>query len=63
MLFLGTEMAGRTKNATPKFFPRVVLELPYKKIGGKGRGPKAKDFFWKVCRTMKAVEKNLKTGS
>jgi hypothetical protein len=45
MLFLGIEMAGRTKNATPKFFPRVVLELPYKEIGGEGRGPKAEDFF------------------
>ena len=44
MLFLGIEMAGRTKNATPKFFPRVVLELPYKEIGG-GGGPKADDFF------------------
>jgi hypothetical protein len=45
MLFLGIEMAGRTKNATPKFFPRVVPELPYKEIGGEGRGPKAEDFF------------------
>jgi hypothetical protein len=36
MLFLGIEMAGRMKNATPKFFPRVVLELPYKEIGGGG---------------------------
>ena len=47
MLFLGIEMARRMKNATPKFFPQVVLELPYKEIGGGGggRGPKAKDFF------------------
>ena len=44
MLFGGIEMAGRTKNATPNFFPRVVLELPYKEIGG-GGGPKAEDFF------------------
>jgi hypothetical protein len=43
MLFLGIEMAERTKNATPKFCPRVVLELPYKEI--EGRGPKAEDFF------------------
>jgi len=45
MLFLGIEMAGRIKNATPKFFLWVVLELPYKEIGGEGRGPKAEDFF------------------
>jgi len=36
ILFLGIEMAGRMKNATLKFFPRVVLELPYKEIGGEG---------------------------
>jgi hypothetical protein len=49
MLFLGIEMAGRTKNATPKFFLQVVLELPYKEIGGEGRGPKAEDFFEKCA--------------
>jgi hypothetical protein len=51
MLFLGIEMAGRSKNATPKFFPQVVLEL--RKFRG-GRGLKAEDFFH---RTMRSVEK------
>ena len=46
MLFLGIEMAGRTKNATPKFFPRVVLELPYKEIGGGVQRPK---IFFEKC--------------
>ena len=48
MMFLGIEMARRTKNATPKFFPQVVLELPYKEIWG-GRGPKAEVFFEKCA--------------
>ena len=47
MLFLGIEMAGRMKNATLKFFPWVVLELPYKEIGGGGvQRPK---FFFEKC--------------
>ena len=45
MLFLGIEMAGRTENATPKFFPRVVPELPYKEIGGEGS--KGRRYFLK----------------
>ena len=45
MLFLGIEMAGRMKNATPKFFLWVVLELPYKEIGGEGS--KGQRFFLK----------------
>jgi hypothetical protein len=49
MLFLGIEMAGRTKNATPKFFPRVVLELPYKEIGGEGGVQRPKIFFEKCA--------------
>ena len=36
MLFWGIEMARRTKNPTLKFFLQVVLELPYKEIGGGG---------------------------
>jgi hypothetical protein len=35
-LILGLKMAGRLKNATPKFFPQAVLELPYKEIWGGG---------------------------
>jgi len=27
-------MAGRSKNATPKFFPWVILEFPYTEIWG-----------------------------
>ena len=38
MLILGIEMAGSSKNATPKFFPRVAEDLPYKEIRGEGRG-------------------------
>ena len=41
-------MAGRTKNATPKFFPRVILELSYKKIGG-GGVQRLKIFFEKCA--------------
>ena len=55
-LILGLEMAGRLKNATPKFFPRVFSELLYKEIWG--GGSKADDFFFgKVCRMMREVEK------
>ena len=52
-LILGLEMAGRLKNATPKFFPRVFSELLYKEIWG---GSKADDFFfWKSVQ--REVEK------
>ena len=54
MLFLGIEMAGRTKNATPKFFPQAILELPYKEIGGERS--KAWRFLWKVCKTISVVQ-------
>jgi hypothetical protein len=47
MLFLGIEMAGRLKNATPKFFPQVVLELPYKEVLGRGPNGKGQRFFSK----------------
>jgi hypothetical protein len=33
-LISGLEMAGRSKNATPKFFPWVFSELLYKEIWG-----------------------------
>jgi len=49
MLFLSIEMAGRTKNATPKFFPRVVLELPYKEIVVVGGDQRPKIFFEKYA--------------
>jgi len=39
MLFLGIEMAGRSKNATPKFFPPVTLQFLYKEIW-EGEGSK-----------------------
>ena len=59
MLFLGIEMAGRTKNATPKFFPRVVLELPYKEIffGGGVQRPK---IFLKSVQNDESCRENLK---
>ena len=46
-LILGVEMAGRSKNATPKFFPRVFSELLYKEIWGGGR--KRMIFFLEKC--------------
>jgi hypothetical protein len=58
MLFLGIEMAGRTKNATPKFFPRVVLELPYKEIGRGGvQRPK---IFLKSVQNDESCREDLK---
>ena len=51
------EMAGRMKNATPKFFPRVVLELPYKEIGG---GSKGRRFFLKSVQNDESCWENLK---
>ena len=62
MLFLGIEMARRMKNATPKFFPQVVLELPYKEIGGGGgrEGSKGQRFFLKSVQNDKSCRENLK---
>ena len=51
-LILDREMAGRSKNATPKFFPRVVLELPDKGLWGGGGGLEGWFFFLKKCAEL-----------
>ena len=58
-LILGLKMAGRSKNATPKFFPQVVLELPYKEIWG-GGGPEGQIFFLKSVENSERSRENLK---
>ena len=58
MLFLGIEMAMRTKNATLKFFLQVVLELPYKETGG--GGSKGWRFFLKSVQNDKSCQEILK---
>ena len=60
MLFLGIEMARRMKNATPKFFPQVVLELPYKEIGGGGEGSKGRRFFLKSVQNDESCREIFK---
>ena len=57
-LILGLEMAGRSKNATPKFFPRVFLELLYKEIWG--GGSKADEIFLKSVQIDERSRKKLK---
>ena len=52
-------MAARTKNATPKFFPWVILELPYKEIWGGGGVQKPK-FFLKSVQNDEICRENLK---
>ena len=58
-LISGLEMAGKSKNATPKFFPWVFLELLYKENCG-GRGSKAHEFFLKSVQIDERSQKNLK---
>jgi len=45
-LILGLEMAGRSKNATPKFFPWVFSKLLYIKNWG---GLEQVIFFFEKC--------------
>ena len=61
MLILGIEMAGSSKNATPKFFPRVAEDLPYKEIRGEGGGPEGLFPEQKCperCETSRRFKKN-----
>jgi hypothetical protein len=58
-LILGLKMAGRSKNATPKFFPQAVLELPYKEIWG-GGVQKGRFFFLKSVQNSERSRENLK---
>ena len=57
-LILGLKMAGRLKNATPKFFPQVVFELPYKEIWG--GGVQKGSFFLKSVENSERSWENLK---
>jgi hypothetical protein len=54
-------MAGRSKNATPRVFPRVFSELLYKEIWG-GRGPEQIIFLKSVQNDERSPEILKKWG-
>jgi len=64
ILFLALNLPGKSIFTSPKFFLSAVTQLPYKEIWGEGGVQNLRNFFRKVFRTMRYVQKSCqKWGS